>query len=67
MTVETADGDEIGVIETIEGSTARVKPHSSLSDSIRNRMGWSSEKKEAYELPHSKVDRFDDDVVRLKD
>ncbi len=65
MTVRTADGDDVGIIETIEGNTARVKPEQSLSDSIRERLGWKSEDQAVYELPHSEVESFDDDAVNL--
>lgn len=67
MTVRTNDGDEVGTIETVEGNTARVKPESGISDSIRQRLGWDSDDQTMYELDHSKVERFEDDEVRLKD
>ena len=67
MTVRTADGDDIGEIESIEGSKAHVKPESSLSNSIRQRLGWTDENEAVYELDHSKVDEFTDDAVMLKD
>jgi hypothetical protein len=67
MSVKTNDGDEVGTIETVEGSTARVKPESNLDDSIRQRLGWDSDNQSMYELDHSKVEAFDGDEVRLKD
>lgn len=67
MTVRTADGDEIGVIETVEGNTARVKPDPSISDSIRQRLGWESKGQAMYDLDHSKVDTFVQDEVHLKE
>lgn len=67
MTVKTQDGDEVGTIESVEGDMARVKPESGLSESIRDRLGWSSDEEDQYELDHSKVDEITDDEVRLKD
>lgn len=67
MTVRTADGDDIGTIETVEGNMARVKPEPSISDSIRQRLGWESKGQPMYELDHSKVAAFDTDHVRLKE
>lgn len=67
MTVRTADGDKIGKIESVKGSKAHVKPASSLSDSIRQRLGWTKKNESVYELDSSKVDKFTDDAVMLKD
>lgn len=67
MKVHTADGKKVGTIETVEGNVARVKPETGISESIRKRLGWSSRDQDAYELRHSKVAKFDDDAVHLKD
>ena len=65
-TVRTKDGDDVGTIESVEGNTAHVKPESGLSESIRDRLGWSSDE-DMYELQHSNVDEISDDEVRLND
>jgi hypothetical protein len=67
MTVQTASGDDIGTIESIEGNKAHVTPNSGLSQSIRKRLGWTKENEAVYELRHSKVAEFTDDAVVLKD
>lgn len=64
--VMTADGDMVGTIESISGSTAHVRPHDDLSRSTRRRLGWSEEGENSYELEHSNVDSITDDGVRLK-
>jgi hypothetical protein len=66
MTVRTASGDEIGKIEGVHGDIAHVTPDSSLTESIRKRLGWSDENENMYELKHSSVARFEDDEVHLK-
>lgn len=66
-TVRTQEGDEVGTIEKVEEKMARVKPNTGLSESIRNRLGWTSEDQDEYELDHSRVDEISDDEVRLKD
>jgi len=66
LTVKTASGDTVGTIEKIDGTMAHVKPESGLSSSIRNRLGWTKDGEEVYELKHSKVDTIDDEVI-LKD
>lgn len=67
MTVRTADRDDVGTIETVKGNTAHMTPQESISDSIRQRLGWEAEGEAVYELDHSKVKAFDNDEVRLKD
>lgn len=67
LTVKTANGDTVGTIEEIKGNMAHVKPESGLSRSIRNRLGWTKDDEDVYELKHSKVDTIDDDEVVLKD
>jgi sporulation protein YlmC with PRC-barrel domain len=65
-TVVTADGDEVGTIEKIEGDMAHVRPKGSLSRSIRRRLGWA-EDEDAYEIEHSRVQKISGDEVHLKD
>jgi hypothetical protein len=65
--VHTADGDEIGHVQAVEGSMAHVKPSSNLSQSIRQRLGWTKENEAVYELDHDRVDEFTDDGILLKD
>lgn len=65
-TVRTQDGDEVGTIEKVEDKMAHVTPDTGLTESIRNRLGWTSEDQDTYELNHSDVDQISDDEVRLK-
>ena len=65
-TVVTADGDEVGTIEKIEGDMAHVKPKGSLSRSIRRRLGWA-EDEDMYEVEHAKVQQISGNEVHLKD
>lgn len=64
--VLTADGEMVGTVEDIEGSNAHVKPEASLDQSIRSKLGWTSEGEEVYELNHSSVSEITDTEVRLK-
>lgn len=63
--VVSADGDEIGTVERVSGSTAHVKPAADLSQSIRRRLGWSEEDQETYHLENSQVERITDDEIQL--
>lgn len=63
--VVTADGDVIGTIDSVSGSTAHVSPDDDLSQSIRRRLGWTEEGEETYRLRSSQVEAFSDDQVQL--
>ncbi|NLV10284.1 hypothetical protein GOC74_10115 [Halomicrobium mukohataei] len=64
--VLTADGDMIGTIENIEGSNAHVTPSSSLDQSVRTKLGWTTEGEDVYELSHSAVAQISDEEVHLE-
>lgn len=64
--VVTADGETVGMIETVSGSKAHVKPDTGLSQSIRRRLGWSEEGHDTYELRKSNVHDITDDEITLK-
>jgi len=67
MTVRTSGGDEVGTIDDVSGDVAQVKPNTSLSQSVRNRIGWTEDDQETYELRHSKVEKIEKREVHLKD
>lgn len=64
--VMTADGDIVGTVDSVSGSTAHVRPEESLTQSIRRRLGWSEENEDTYKLRHSDVDEITSDGIRLK-
>lgn len=66
MAVKTTDGEMVGKVEEIRGNTAHVRPESGLADSIRQKLGWTSEAGDTFELNHSQVDRIDDDGIYLR-
>jgi len=66
-TVLSKNGDEIGTVERVSGNKAHVKPASNLSRSVRQRLGWTDEDEEMYELMHSHVSQISNDEIHLKD
>lgn len=64
--VMTADGDAVGTIEQVRGSVAHVRPESGLAQNVRQRLGWTKEDEETYQLEKRHVDRIDDRGVHLK-
>jgi sporulation protein YlmC with PRC-barrel domain len=65
--VVTTDGEQVGTVQSVEGSRAHVKPEQDLTDSIRQRLGWADASGDTYELESDRVQEFDDNQIRLKD
>lgn len=65
--VVTQDGDEVGTIDSVSGDTATVSPSSGLSESIRQRLGWTDEDMDTFDLDYSNVDTDQGDEIRLKE
>lgn len=64
--VVNADGDEIGVIETVKGGSAHVNPDPGITDTIKSRLGWGDSDEETYELDERNVESISDDEVRIE-
>lgn len=64
--VLTADGEMVGTIEDVKGRSAHVKPDAGLGQSTRQKLGWTKEGEEVYELRHSNVDKISDDEIHLR-
>ncbi|WP_394742832.1 PRC-barrel domain containing protein [Natronococcus roseus] len=63
--VVNAEGDEIGIIETVENESASVNPDPGVTDAIRSKLGWGDSDEESYELAERNVETVTDDEVRL--
>ncbi|MDG5760253.1 PRC-barrel domain containing protein [Natronococcus sp. A-GB1] len=63
--VVNAEGDEIGIIETVENGSAYVNPDPGVTDAIRSKLGWGDSDEESYELAERNVETVTDDEVRL--
>jgi hypothetical protein len=66
-TVMTADGDAIGSVEAVEDDSVHVKPTAALSQSTRQKLGWTDENEEMYALDHGMVEKIDDAGIHLRD
>lgn len=64
--VLTADGDMVGTIDAVKSGRAHVTVDESLSQSVRQKLGWTREGETTYELDSSKVDEIGDDGIHLK-
>ncbi|WP_201293970.1 hypothetical protein [Natronorubrum halalkaliphilum] len=64
--VENAGGDEVGIVATVDGDVARVRPASGVVDSIKSSIGWDSVAEETQPLASDSVREITEDAVRLE-
>ena len=66
--VVTSEGHTIGTIRDVEQDRAtvdRTDDHDSLTDKIKDMLGWN-DSDESHELRRDHVDRYEDDRVYLR-
>lgn len=64
--VMTSDGTVIGHVQAVAGDIAHVTPESDLDGAIRQKLGWTAEEQDVYELPHKSVKEIDDRGIHLE-
>lgn len=65
-TVINDDGEEVGMIATVEHGTAHVNPDPGLTDTIKSTLGWGdSDDEDTYPLQEESVASVTDDEVHL--
>jgi hypothetical protein len=65
--VVNADGEKIGVISGIREGTAYVDADPGLGDTLRSKLGWGKIDEDDYPLKRSRIERINDEEVRLKE
>lgn len=64
--VLTADGTLIGHVQVVAGDVAHVSPENDLDGALRQKLGWTADEQDVYELPHESVRDIDDRGIHLK-
>lgn len=65
-TVESAAGEALGIIASVDDETAYVEPDPGATDSIKATLDWESSPGDAVPLPDDSVHRVTDDAIRLE-
>lgn len=65
-TVVNANGDEVGIVSSVEHGSARVEPDPGITDTIKTKLGWEGTSGDTYPLQEEAVDRVTDDEIHLK-
>lgn len=64
-TVESADGEPLGVVDSVESETAYVDPNPGVTDSIKATLNWGDESEETVPLTDDAVTEITDEAIRL--
>ncbi|RQG99728.1 PRC-barrel domain containing protein [Natrarchaeobius oligotrophus] len=63
--IVNADGDEVGIVQSVEGGTVHVDPDPGMTDTIKSRLGWGDADEETYRLDEENVESITDDEIQL--
>ncbi|MHC3437309.1 PRC-barrel domain containing protein [Natrialbaceae archaeon A-gly3] len=64
--IVNAEGEQIGIIESVEAGTAHVEPDPGMTDTIKSKLGWGDADEETYSLEERNVESITDDEVRIE-
>ncbi|RKD95876.1 PRC-barrel domain containing protein [Halopiger aswanensis] len=64
--IVNAEGEQIGIIESVEGGTAHVNPDPGMTDTIKSKLGWGDTDEDTYPLDAENIESISDDEVRLQ-
>jgi hypothetical protein len=64
-TVVDASGEELGLVDDVNGDTLHVNPHPSLTEKIMAKLGWGDGDEERYPVDQGHIDEITDDHVRV--
>lgn len=60
------EGEELGIIGTVEGGTAYVDPHSEIVDPVESKLGEDDADDKTYEFDEDDIESITDDEVQLE-
>lgn len=60
-----ANGNEVGIVSTVEGETALVDPDPNLTDDIKSSLGFGDADEDTFPLQTADVAEVTDDEIRL--
>ena len=64
--VVNAEGEQIGIVESVKGGTPYVDPDPGVADTIKSKLGWGDADEETYTLDEKNIESITDDEVRIE-
>lgn len=61
-----ANGEQIGMVTSVEYGTAHVDPDPGLTDKFKAKLGWEDSDDEEYPLQEESIERVTDDEIHLR-
>ncbi|ELZ28419.1 hypothetical protein C474_14964 [Halogeometricum pallidum JCM 14848] len=64
--VVDSNGNQVGVVSSVEHGTAIVDPDPGITDKLLAKLGWDNSDEEDYPLQEARIDTITDDEIRLR-
>ncbi|ELY61609.1 hypothetical protein [Natronolimnohabitans innermongolicus] len=64
--VVNANGERIGIVESVDAGTPYVNPNPDVTDSIKTALGWGDADEETYVLDTDDVEAVTDREIRVR-
>ena len=61
-----SDGNQVGVVSSVEHGTAYVDPDPGITDKLLAKLGWDDSDEEDYPLQEARIEAITDDEIRLR-
>lgn len=60
-----SNGNQVGVVKSVEHGTAYVDPDPGITDKLMSKLGWGDSDEEDYPLQEARIETVTDDEIRL--
>lgn len=65
--VVNAEGEKIGVVQSVQAGTAHVNPDPGVTDEIKSTLGWGdSDNEDTYALDDHQIEAVTDDEIQVR-
>lgn len=64
--VVNADGDEVGIVKSVEDGTAYVDPDPNVADTFKSAIGWGDAGEDTYALKENNVEAITDREIQVR-
>lgn len=61
-----AEGEDIGVVASVQGGTAHVRPDPGLAETVKARLGWEEAAADTYPVQPEMIDSVSANEVQLR-
>ncbi|MEM4781152.1 MAG: PRC-barrel domain containing protein [Halalkalicoccus sp.] len=64
--VVDANGEKIGVVQSVRAGTAHVNPDPGVTDELKSTLGWGDADEDTYALDDHRIEAVTDDAIQVR-